>query len=136
MLYILHRGNHPDIGYSGGQDLIIHLMADLRAVVAWAEANGVMWAFSDTNAGTRYARFFSEIASLSKVNWDAVQAAVWWKPKIKDGKQAEFLVYESFPWELVAQVGVRNASTKAKTEEILADAKHQPLVTVEPRWYY
>ncbi len=135
MLYILYMGNSPDITYRGGQDHMIHLVADLHAVVAWADANGVRWAFSDRNAGARCTLFFSEVGSLSKVNWDAVRANVWRKTKIRDGKQAEFLVYESFPWKLVAQVGVRNASTKAKVEKILADAD-QPLVNVRPRWYY
>lgn len=136
MLYILDRGNHPDITYRGGQGPMIHLMADLHAVVAWAEASDVRWAFSDRNAGTRYTRFFSSLSSLSKVDWDAVQATDFRDPGTMDGKQAEFLVYKSFPWELVAQVGVINASTKAKVKEILADAEHKPLVTVEPRWYY
>jgi hypothetical protein len=136
MLYILHMSNHPDITYRAGQESIVHLMADLHATVGWADANRVMWAFSDRNAGIRYTRFFSNLASLSEVNWDAVQAADFRDPQVKDGKQAEFLLYESFPYELVAQVGVQNASTKAKVEEVLVSVDHQPLVTVEPRWYY
>jgi hypothetical protein len=38
MLYLLHRGNHPDLNYTGGQRLIVHLAADLHEVVGWAEA--------------------------------------------------------------------------------------------------
>ena len=136
MLYMLHMGNHPDITYRGGQGPIIHLMADLHAVVAWAEANGVMWTFSDRNAGTRYTRFFSSLGALSQVNWDAVQATNFRDPRVKDGKQAEFLVYESFPWELVARIGVLNAPMKTKVEGILVGMNHQPLVTIEPKWYY
>ena len=65
-----------------------------------------------------------------------MQATDFRHPGTKDGKQAEFLVHESLPWELVAQVGARNASTKTKVEKVLADAGHQPLVTIEPGWYY
>lgn len=136
MLYILHMGNHVDINYRGGQGPIIHLMADLHAVVAWAEESGVRWAFSDRNAGIRYAQFFSNLDTLSNVNWDAVQATDFRDSGIKEGKQAEFLVHESFPWEHVEQVGVVNSSTKAIVENVLADANHRPVVTVEPRWYY
>jgi hypothetical protein len=39
MLYMFHRGNHPDIEYHGGQEPIIHLVADLRKTVDWAESN-------------------------------------------------------------------------------------------------
>ena len=46
MLYILNRGNHPDIDYNEGQEPIVHLEADLYQVVKWAEANNVRWAFS------------------------------------------------------------------------------------------
>jgi len=30
MLYILHRGNHPDLDYREGQGPILHLQADSR----------------------------------------------------------------------------------------------------------
>jgi hypothetical protein len=36
MLYILHRGNHSDLNYKEGQRPIVHLQADLHAVVDWA----------------------------------------------------------------------------------------------------
>ena len=33
MLYILYMANHPDLAYRGGQRSIIHLQADLYAVI-------------------------------------------------------------------------------------------------------
>lgn len=136
MLYILHRGNHPDTTYRGGQGPIIHLMADLQDVVGWAEANAVKWAFSDCNAGAGYAQFYSDYSSLDKVRWNAVRARDWRNPEIKEGKQAEFLIHESFPWKLIVQIGVKDVSTKVKVDDILLDADHQPLVNVERSWYY
>ncbi len=38
MLYLLFRDNHPELTYHGGQGPIVHLEADLREVVAWADA--------------------------------------------------------------------------------------------------
>jgi len=29
MLYLIYQGNHPDLQYHGGQDLVLHLEADL-----------------------------------------------------------------------------------------------------------
>src|SRR5690606_5854337 len=36
MLYLIFQGNHPELGYRGGQGPVIHLEADLHASVAWA----------------------------------------------------------------------------------------------------
>src|SRR5690606_4683162 len=39
MLYVIYRGNHPDLTYRGGQGPILHLEADLEETLAWADAN-------------------------------------------------------------------------------------------------
>lgn len=36
MLYLIHQANHPDLAYRGGQSPILHLEADLKQSVAWA----------------------------------------------------------------------------------------------------
>src|SRR5436309_12641383 len=54
MLYLLHRGNHPNLTYSGGQRPIIHLESDLNATVEWVETKGRRWAFTLSNAGAFY----------------------------------------------------------------------------------
>lgn len=136
MLYLLHRGNHLELDYHEGQRPLLHLQADLRRSVDWAEAEGRRWAFSDCNAGAGYADFFDSLDDLDEVNWGAVAATDWRDPRIKEGKQAEFLVYESFPWGLVEHIGVKDISIQQQVNVILQDAEHKPLVTVEPTWYY
>jgi hypothetical protein len=74
MLYILHQGNHPDLDYREGQQPIVHLQADLRATVEWADQNAVRWAFSTSNAGARYTSFHASLDHLHEVNWRAVAA--------------------------------------------------------------
>ena len=59
MLYLLYRGNHVDLAYRGGQGPIVHLEADLRSVVDWAESRAQRWAISRGNAGARYGRFLT-----------------------------------------------------------------------------
>lgn len=61
MLYILHRGNHVGISYREGQQAIVHLQADLHAVVAASDRNGNRWAFTNSNAGARYTNFFASL---------------------------------------------------------------------------
>ena len=38
MLFLIHKRNHPELIYQGGQGPIIHLEADLRETVARAES--------------------------------------------------------------------------------------------------
>ncbi|MCG3127351.1 MAG: hypothetical protein CHACPFDD_02210 [Phycisphaerae bacterium] len=136
MLYILHMGNHPDLNYTEGQQPIVHFRADLNAVVEWAEAKGRRWAFSDRNAGTYIAQFYKRLEQLSEVNWAAVATNDFRDMVIKEGKQAEFLVHQSFPWRFVERVGVCDERIATTIREAIADADHRPNVAVEPSWYY
>ncbi len=136
MLYILHKGNHPDVTYCGGQDPIVHLAADLRATVAWAEEHRRLWAFSECNAGARYANFYADLVDLGRIDWVAVDATDFRDRSVKEGKQAEFLVHESFPWSLIEGIGVRNASTRERVREAFVGADYRPPVTIQPAWYY
>jgi len=138
MLYILYAGNHPELNYHEGQRPIVHLQADLIATIRWAEAQGVRWAFSDRNAGTYYANFYRRIADLDKVNWDAVQSTDFRDMLVKEGKQAEFLVYESFPWHLVEKIGVYDTNIVDQVNTILDGygTPHRPVIINERTWYY
>jgi len=136
MLYILYMGNHPALTYRDGQRPIVHLQADFHNTVEWAEQHNVRWAFSDRNAGAYFADFFCTLDDLNQINWDAVRENNWSDPLIKEGKQAEFLVYEAFPWTLVERIGVVNAAIHVRVQQILRNADHKPPVAVEPSWYY
>jgi len=136
MLYILHMANHPNLSYRGGQRPIVHLQADLQAVIRWAETNGRQWAISDRNAGICVAEFYSRPADLVQVDWQAVAARNFRDPVIHEGKQAEFLMHESFSWELVECIGVVDAKRQAQARQAIRSAGHKPLVNVEPGWYY
>jgi hypothetical protein len=136
MLFILHRGNHPEVTYRGGQGPIVHLRADLAAVVRWADANRRAWAFTNGNAGAYVTTFFNDLGRLDEVNWDAVAATDFRDAVVKEGKQAEFLLQDWFPWELVEFIGVQNDSTLAAARCALAVAAHQPAVQRTTDWYY
>lgn len=136
MLYILHMGNHPELNYREGQRPIVHLQADLMATVRWAQANQVRWSFSDRNAGGYLAHFYQSLDDLDKVNWAAVAATDFRDIVVREGKQAEFLVYESFPWKLVEKVGVLDGVVAQAVEEVVSCATHSPVVSVESAWYY
>ena len=136
MLYIFYMGNHPGIDYQEGQDPIIHLQADLKASVKWATNNNILWAFSDINAGTYAAQFYDDLSQLNDIiNWSAIEATDWRDAAIKEYKQAEFLIYESFPWELVEKIGVCNRRIRDQVIEKLGN-RDSPEVRIERDWYY
>ena len=135
MLYLIDRANHHNFSYRGGQGPILHLEADLNATVDWADANGRRWAFTLSNAGGGYFEDRRDLAQLGEINWAAVQATQW-AGAFQEGKQAEFLVEQSFPWELVSRIGVGASALRQQVELILRDAGHRPVVEVVPGWYY
>ena len=134
MLYLIHKANHPELDYRGGQGPIVHLEADLREAVEWADQNRLRWAFTLSNAGSRYFQDRCDLAQLGEIDWGAVQARNW--QGRTHGKQAEFLMERSFPWMLVRRVGVCTAETYNGAMEAMRSADHQPAVTVQPGWYY
>jgi hypothetical protein len=97
MLFVIHRANHPELAYRGGQEPIVHLEADLRESVRWAAAHGNRWAFSLSNAGAVYTQFRFRLEQLAEIDWDAIVARDFRTGDIKEGKQAEFLMEGSFP---------------------------------------
>lgn len=136
MLYIIYRGNHPDLTYSDGQNKILHLEIDLYDAIKWADDNGVAWAFSLSNASAGYAEFRNSVEQLSEVNWESVQATDFRDPEVKDGKQAEFLIVDSCPWELVERVGVFLPHVEQSVKHLLSGSQHIPSVEVIKEWYY
>lgn len=135
MLFVIYKGNYTELEYRGGQGSIVHLEADLRQVVAWADANGKRWVFTSTNAGASYFEDYSDLHQLNKLDWDAIQANDWAGAK-KEGKQAEFLMEHSFPWDMVSRIGVPSAGIRGKVLGETQMAKHQPPVEIKPDWYY
>ncbi len=136
MLYILHCGNRPGLAYSQGQRPLLHLVADLHEVVAWADSVGRTWAFTDRNAGTHYFESFSNLRQLDELQWDHIAADDFRDSVVKEAKQAEFLLYGSFPLSLVRSIGVFDESIATRVREMLAAAGRALDVRVEREWYY
>jgi hypothetical protein len=136
MLFILYRGNHPGLTYHGGQGPIIHLQAKAETVAAWTASVDGRWAFSLANAGALYAPFRGDMAQLSEIDWTAVRATDFRDAKVKEGKQAEFLVKRFCPWSLIERVGVRSEKVQLQVLAALEGAAHKPPVDVLPAWYF
>jgi len=136
MLYLLHKGNHPGLAYKEGQGPILHLEADLHEVVAWADSQRRNWAFTDRNAGSYYFQTFRDLTQLGQLNWDYIANPDFRDHMVKEAKQAEFLVFESFPWTLVRTIGVISERHAERVREIVSVSDHRPDVQVQTGWYY
>jgi len=140
MLYLIHQGNHAELTYRGGQQPIVHLEIDLRSAVAWSAANGLRWAFTLSNAGSYYFEDRADLAALDEINWAAVAASRWSgrdvAEAVKEGKQAEFLVEDRFPWQLVERVGVVSPSMAQQVADSMVGAGHRPRIEILRDWYY
>ena len=140
MLYVISKGNNPELEYRGGQDPIVHLEADLHQCIAWADAHKRRWAFTSSNARAKYAEDYSDLRQMDKINWDAVQANKWAgigvDGSVKEGKQAEFLIEDSFPWELISRIGIKSQRIYATVQNALNGVRHRPIVEIKLDWYY
>ncbi len=140
MLYMLHKGNHEKLTYRGGQRPIIHLVVDMHAAIEWADRNSVRWAFTLSNAGSRYFEDRNDLADLGEVDWESVNTRKWSgngvDTSVKEGKQAEFLIEHRLPWELVNEIGVYSNEIGSQLMRSMPDGQTRPTVKSRLSWYY
>ena len=136
MLYVIHMANHRELAYRGGQEPIVHLEADLHRVIEWADNGDRPWAFSLSNAGSRYAEFRSRVNELDALNWDAIRNRDFRNPEVKEAKQAEFLVRGTFPLGLFDRIGVRSQGMVDRAEAALQGLDPRPAIEIRAEWYY
>lgn len=134
MLYMFFKGNHKEIDYHGGQEPIVHLVADMYMTMSWAARNHLRYAFTSSNAGSNYFNDYTHKKDLSKINWDAVCASSW--QNCREDKQAEFLIEQRLPWELVEQIGVYSEMQYRQVSQALAGVAHRSPIEVKREWYY
>lgn len=128
MLYSINLGNTGQP--PGCQTSIVHLVS----TVARGTGLGQPWAISDGNAGASYPSFYSSLAALDSLDWDAINAR-YWSGRTNE-KMAEFLVADFFPWTAVESIGCHNDQVVAQVRQLLARQNHQPMVKTMINWYY
>lgn len=124
--------------YDKGQGELVYLVLKLQSV---AEA-GLDFVFTDRHAAIGYAAYYTDPADLGEIDWD-LMPATWWNnipeyPDRKERKQAEFLVHEFVPWDLVEFLAVMTPQVKERVEAMLAQhpiSMRRP-VRIERGWYY
>lgn len=134
MLGSIHGGHVK--GYDGGQGDVVYLTSTAQSVAQGDR----QWCFTDGHAVMRFSRFFDDLDDLAQVDWEVINHWSWQNreddPDRKRRKQAEFLVYNSFPWHWTESMGVIDRATARRVQDILADCDHKPRIRVEKKWYY
>jgi len=117
MLYQLHTGWVEN--YDEGQEPLIYAVSTVGAI---AQA-GLGFVFSDGHGIAAFTQWFDDLNDLDQVDWDIVYAD-YWADTVDDmdrqrREQAEFLVHQFCPWDVVNRIGVLNEAVKQKVEPIL-----------------
>lgn len=135
MLYAIHRGAVE--GYTGGQSEVVHLISSAEVV----RDAGLAWVFTDGHAEMApLTEFYDDLRQLDKIDWQLMKERYWHDtnddPDRKRRRQAEFLVHEFFPWELVSEIGVCDRSAQLIVRKVVGNAAHEPELRVTREWYY
>jgi ssDNA thymidine ADP-ribosyltransferase, DarT len=135
MLYAIHCGSVQ--GYEGGQNQVIHL----RYMVEDLANAKIPFVFTDGHAAMKFSRFYDDLDSLSSaIDWPLMRSN-FWADTPEDGdrkrrRQAEFLVNDFCPWEIISEIGVQNSQIQQQVEEMLSNSNHSTPVKVYAGWYY
>jgi hypothetical protein len=86
------------------------------------------------------AEFYDDPGSLDQVDHSLMYKKDWndtpQHPNRKEKRQAEFLVYDFMPFNLIGAIAVINEGVKAQVSEILESLDEPPHVFVRRNWYY
>ena len=131
MMFTLNRNNYE---YRDGFDEVVYLVSSVSRIISL----GGSWVASDRNAALAIAEFVDDHSLLQEhVSWEIIRARYW--RDFADGadlRAAEFLVYESVPWEGVEFIVTKTDETRVKVEGLLLGLDHAPQVHVRSQWYF
>lgn len=127
-------------GYNGvkkrNQSDIIYLVTSTE-LIAKAECRYV---FFDGHGYHKFSRPYDDLNDLSNVDWQAVRERYWRNtehdPDLKRRKQAEFLVHQVVPFDLIRGIAVYNGKAENTVQEILQDYKYECTVKIKKNYYY
>ena len=136
MLLNLKTGRVP--GFSGGQSDLIYLVTACQKI----KAANLPFVFSDGHALTTVTAFSDDLNQLQIVDWGMVNQRYWTDtpadPDRQRRKQAEFLVHQKCPWDLIESIAVFDESAMQAVMKVLGafPLKDRRSVSIRRDWYY
>ena len=135
MLYTIDRGNVAS--YTEGQEKIIHLVLKIADIIE----SGVEYVFTDGHPIVALSRFFNNPEELqNKIDWEVMQSRYWSDtvedPDRKRRRQAEFLIYNQVPVNLISGVGVFDEAIQNEVNSLIEKYQQNIECKVKRNWYY
>jgi ssDNA thymidine ADP-ribosyltransferase, DarT len=145
MLFTINNGNVPGCPYR--QNDIVHMVSSVQKVVEL----GMPFVFYNYNASLAFAECFDNIEDLSKIDWPLFFETPklggyckYWKSmhdnaryaQRMETRQAEFLVRDRMPLELLIGIGTSSERTRAAVEQTTRAHGVAVPVRSKPEWYY
>ncbi|OFX14079.1 MAG: hypothetical protein A2Z18_03455, partial [Armatimonadetes bacterium RBG_16_58_9] len=132
MLYTISRGNIP----GRDQQDIVHLVSSAEDM----RDRGLGFVFTDGHPIMAITSFFDNLDDLDKVDWEVMDSRYWYDidadPDRKRRRQAEFLVRDSCPWELIRFIAVINEESRKRALKCLDTLRDRPNIQLRRDWYY
>ena len=128
MLCSLYHGKVA--GHTGGQRPIIHLVSNVQSI----QENNIDFVFTDGHGRVELSEFYDDLDNLEEVDWEVMRARYWSDtdvdPDRKRRRQAEFLVHNSLPWELISEIGVIDTTIRDDVLRIIRPVAYKPIVNI------
>jgi len=126
--------------YTQGQRPLLYLVTSLATITA----AGLRFVYTDGHPLAALSDMFDDPDQIAeRVDLPLMQARYWKDteddPDRERRRQAELLVHQCVPWEVIEEIGVMDEPIKTRVEELLAGASGAfpaPRVIVRSGWYY
>jgi len=125
-------------GYDEGQRPLIYLVSHAQTI----QESGVDFVFSDGHGLATYSDWYNDLDDLDQVDWSMVFEK-YWSDNVNDmdrqrRKQAEFLIHQFCPWEMIEEIGVFERDMRARVSHEIEqhDSRMIKPVNIQRRWYY
>ena len=134
MLYSIYKGNVE--GCSSNQEDLIYVVSTVQKV----DENSIEFVFTDGYGIMSFTNYFDDLSNLDEIDWPLMKQK-YWSDTINDfdrkrRRQAEFLIYQKFPWNLVIEIGALTIQMKEYIKSLLEYSGHNTRVKTKPDWYY
>jgi hypothetical protein len=133
MLFMIHKGRVLE--YTGTQQELVYLVSNAEAV----DAAGIPYVFTDRHAKLGYAEHYNNLDQLSKLDWESIENERWGQQygvAVKEKKQAEFLVFQTLPLNLVKGIVCHNQQVHQIINGMMSEAGVSLPVVCKPNFYY
>jgi hypothetical protein len=134
MLYSIHNNNVEN--YTGGQNPIVYLVSTIDAVIQ----NGLPFVFYDGHPVMALSQAYNDVIHLNKIDWNVMNSRFWFDsnedPDRKRRRMAEFLVYDHYPFSLIHEIGVMDATMVMRVTALVNNLQPAPVVSIQNKWYY